>query len=186
MLCFVRCSRNSRTASFTSSTPDDLPRDYDTDAVVLHMGGFTAPAVSQQPAAGNSNRPQHLTSTSDDSPSAEDDDACEEPPPAGAVGFQSSSLAKRGKWRAAMDVRGNQRVMQLQLYLIATPKMRWLPQHTSELQSCTSWCQPVRAKLGWQQVQKDYFAAPGTRTQQLVPLPRQHRGRLALVRMLHS
>jgi hypothetical protein len=173
VLCFIPCSRSSRSDYFTSSSPDYLPRDYHTDAVVLHMGGFIAPAVSHQPAAANSNQPQHLTSTFDDStPSAEDDDAYGEPPPAVAAAFKSSSRARRTKRRASMDEQGKQRITQLQLYLIAAPKMRQLPQHTSELQSYMSWCQPVRAKPGWQQVQKDYFAAPGTSTPQSVVLLR--------------
>jgi len=51
--------------------------------------------------------------------------------------------------------------MHLQLYSVAAPKMRQLPQTTNQLQSCTAWMQPVRVKPGWVQVQKDYFQAPG-------------------------
>lgn len=155
----VLCSRGVRQDSFTSGSADEVPRDYDTDAIVVHMGGFKAPAPTPHNLHSNGQQAQH-TSTSDDStPSAEDEDACEEPPPAGATADGRNRMARRRAQDAA--ARCKERSTQLQLYAAAAPKMRRLPQHSSELQSCSAWCQPVRAKPGWQQVQKDYFAAPG-------------------------
>jgi hypothetical protein len=146
-LCTCVCSFGGSGRASTGSGPEEQPCDYDTDALVVHMGGFTAPATSQRGLGSSSSHGQQPLSASDASgPSAEEeDDLCEEPAPVGID-------ARR---------RGKQRGIQLQLYAIAAPKMRRLPQHSSELQSCASWCQPVRVKPGWVQVQKDYFAAPG-------------------------
>lgn len=132
------------------------------------MGGFKAPAPTPHSTPAVGAQAQH-TSTSDEStPTAEDEDTCEEPPPAGASVNGRSRLARRRAREAA--ARGKERSTQLQLYAAAAPKMRRLPQHSGELQSCSAWCQPVRAKPGWQQVQKDYFAAPGE-AQRAVPSP---------------
>lgn len=145
VLCLVSvCSLGGSGRTSTESGPEEQPRDYDTDALVVHMGGFTAPATSRRSLGSHQGQPP-LSASDNSGPSAEEDDACEEQAPTGIDGRR----------------RAKQRGMQLQLYALAAPKMRRLPQHSSELQSCASWCQPVRVKPGWVQVQKDYFAAPG-------------------------
>lgn len=152
------CSFVGSGGASAGSGPEEQPRDYDTDALVVHMGGFRAPATSQRGLGSSSHGQQPLSASDASGPSAEEeDDLCEEPASAGV------DTRRRGK----------QRGIQLQLYAIAAPKMRRLPQHSSELQSCASWCQPVRVKPGWVQVQKDYFAAPGARPGDLAPSSQQ-------------
>lgn len=155
-------NRDKTHGSFSSS--DQLSqRDYDTDALVVHMGGFIAPT-------GGNSKPlnQFTTSTSDNSTqSADDDDGDAEgladlPPVSAAAAARAAR--RRNKRRASMEGRagssGKGRV-HLQLYSIAAPAMRRQAQHTSELGASSAWCQPVRVKPGWLQVQKNYFQAPG-------------------------
>jgi hypothetical protein len=162
------CRLVAREKSITRSTPEDFPCDYDTDAIVVHMGGFSviAPssaAAAAAAAAANATTPRPHWTSEESSPSAEEDDSfCGDVP-------QAAAAAVQGKARQAGRGRGSpehsrEQVLQLQLYSIAAPKMRRLPQHTSDLQAL-GWCQPVRQKQGWRQVQKDYFQAPGERIQ---------------------
>lgn len=142
------CSCSAHSDSSSSHAAELAQCDYDTDAIVVHMGSFTAPAASG--TAADSKLPPLTTTTDDSTPSGEEDSGGELPP-----------AAPRRSKRASLEGRGKGRPVYLQLYSIAAPRMRRMPQHTQELQSCTAWCQPVRAKQGWVQVQKDYFQAPG-------------------------
>jgi hypothetical protein len=167
LLLLAYCSLVTRKKSTTRSTPEDLPCDYDTDAIVVHMGGFSVVAASSAAAAaaaaaaanGTTVRPNWTSEES--SLSAEEDDSfCGDVPQAAAAAVQSKAR-QAGRGRGSLEL-GREQVLQLQLYSIAAPKMRRLPQHTSDLQ-VLGWCQPVRPKQGWRQLQKDYFQAPGER-----------------------
>lgn len=137
------CSRGSNAdAGFASE--ELQPSDYDTDAIVVHMGGFLVTTPSSAAAATTSGESSH---------SAEDDDSCGGEPAAALAGKARRAARRTGNSR-------KEKTVHLQLYSIAAPKMRRLPQHTSDLH-LMGWCQAVQQKQGWVQVQKDYFKAPG-------------------------
>jgi hypothetical protein len=152
--------------SFSSKTGKEVPHDYESDAIVVHMGAFAAPALL---GSSNSKGPQGIPTTTDDSnPSGDDEDSCEEPPPVLSAQQQAAAARGAGKPTARSQRagrRGSQakpdRSQLVQLYSIAAPGMRHLAHDTAELSVCTAWCQPVRARPDWSQVQKDYFQAPG-------------------------
>lgn len=160
-LLLAPCAASSGGAndSFSSSSTEEFPRDYDTDTIVVHMGGFKAPLPAPQPA----DRAGLMTTTSDDSTPSAEDDSCDELAAMAAAAAGADTGPGRGKRgrRKSLEGRGEGAKMHLQLYSIAAPNMRRLPQNTNQLQSCTAWVQPVRMKPGWVQVQKDYFQAPG-------------------------
>jgi hypothetical protein len=154
---------------FSSSAGKEVPHDYESDAIVVHMGAFAAPALL---GPSNGKSPQAVATTTDDSnPSGDDDDSCEEPPPVQSA--QQQAATSRGANKAtARGQRPSRRAQEgrpektqlVQLYSIAAPGMRRLAHDTAELSVCTAWCQPVRARPDWSQVQKDYFQAPGVCT----------------------
>lgn len=152
---------------FSCSAGKEVPHDYESDAIVVHMGAFAAPPLL---GPSNSKDPQAVPTTTDDSnPSGDDDDSCEEPPPVLSAQQQAAAASRGADKSTARSQRASRRGQEakqdkkhlVQLYSIAAPGMRRLAHDTTELSLCTAWCQPVTARSDWSQVQKDYFQAPG-------------------------
>lgn len=120
-------------------------QDYDADAIVVHMGCFEVPLLSEADDSKDraSAAPQGKVELVID----------------GGRTKSISGVEPVTKERTAAG--GSLRKVQMQLYSVAAPGMRKQPETTQELAHYKGWCEPVNVKSGWLQVQKGYFDAPG-------------------------
>lgn len=158
-----------REASFSSAVQNRDIQDYDNDALVVHMGAFEPPAQAvhqrKHTEAPGATSDSSLPST----PASEDEARDTAGPLAGKdVAAAGGDGGEAAGGRGVSDSKGKRTIVLrkakvLQLYAVAAPGMRRVPNTTQDMAQCLSWGAAVAIKPKWTKVQKGYFDAPGER-----------------------
>eukprot|EP00882_Tetradesmus_deserticola_P006586 GHRQ01006933.1.p1 GENE.GHRQ01006933.1~~GHRQ01006933.1.p1 ORF type:complete len:343 (+),score=136.35 GHRQ01006933.1:148-1029(+) len=146
--CGACARRQHSSQSFSSDMLMRGHRDYDNDAIVVHMGCFAVPALTDD---GVTEAGEADTSMAALQPSADSQVELFVP--------RSAAAAARSNKDSGQQLQAKQ---QLHLYSVAAPGMRQRQGSTEQLPQLLSWSDAVNVQPGWVQLQKGFWEAPGT------------------------